>query len=393
MGLTAQSMGAPPTFKITGNITGGREGMKIYLKYADLAFAERTNIDSAVLHNGQFEFSGSAAAPRFVEILFRDLKKNPEYSYEDRMINLFVENAAISVKAVYDSLPMEFEGWYGIKPGTITVTGSKSEDFYQQYEKEESALVHQKTELFEEYIKVINSKEDSMATRYKKGIPVSRRMDEADSLSNRYNMTFIKSHAPDDVNAYIALQVIRYGRTTTEQVDSLIQYFDQVKEKGFLVKRFLEKAPSYRRTAIGSTAIDMTLSDSSGKTYTLSNYIGKGKYVMLEFWASWCGPCRADIPHLKAAYQAYHPEGFEIISVSLDDKKDKWLKAMDQEKMPWMQLADMKAFDGELPTAYHINGIPYCLLFDPQGRLVTENMRGSWMDRRLIELYGDHFPG
>lgn len=87
----------------------------------------------------------------------------------------------------------------------------------------------------------------------------------------------------------------------------------------------------------------------------------------------------------------YHPAGFEVISISMDDSKEKWLKAVDEEKMKWLQVSDLKAFTGELSKLYNFNGIPTCVLVGPDGQIVTRNMRGSWMDKKLIELYGNKF--
>ncbi|PUZ28652.1 hypothetical protein DCC81_03985 [Chitinophaga parva] len=391
--LLGATLGNPaPKFTITGKVDGGQEGTKIYLRYADVGFAQRKNLDSAVLHNGSFTITGDASSPRFCEILFRDAKAHPSATYEDKIISVFVENSNIKIDAVYDSLGIELDGWRGQKHGFVKVSGSRSHDAYMAYDEVERSYSKRENELFDEYIKIINAKDDAdMEERYHKGVPVTVQLDEAAAVDNDFNMRYIQNHTPDAVNAYIATSFLRSSDITTTQVDSLIRYFELSKDNGYLVSHFKEIAPGYQRTALGSEVLDMRFTDSSGKAHALRDYIGKGKYVMLECWASWCGPCRADIPHLKSMYRDFHPQGFEIISVSLDNVKDKWLKALDQEKMPWLQLSDLHAFDGGLPKAYHINAIPHCLLFDPQGKLITLNMRGSWMNRRLQEMYGDHF--
>jgi len=382
------SFGARPGFRIKGNITGGVEGMKVYLTYADIP--QKTTQDSAILHNGKFSFSGSVASPRFYTILFKDTGRINRWG-QDRIINLFVENAEISVQAPYDSLPREIEMWSGsaISPA-VAVNGSGSHTFFLQYDKEKGALDKKKSALFDDYIRFLNP--DSGAVRQPRtvGMDLCRRMDIVDSARKAYVIRFIQDNPPNDVVAYIALQALKMENITTGEIDRLVQHFEDGREKGYLAKKFLEEAPLVKKTAVGSSLVDFSLKDTSGKVYALSNYIGKGKYVLLECWASWCHPCRADIPHLKEAYALYHQHGFEVISVSLDDKRDNWIKAIGQEKMEWLQLSDLRAFDGDLPKIYHINGIPACLLFDPQGRLVSRNMRGSWMDRLLIEMYGDH---
>lgn len=382
------SFGARPGFRIKGNITGGMEGMKVYLKYADIP--QLVAQDSTILHNGRFSFSGTVISPRFYTILFKDTGRTDRWG-QDRIINLFVENAAISVQAPYDSLPKEIEMWSGsaISPA-VEVNGSGSHTFFLRYDKEKGVLDREKSALFDDYIRFLNP--DSGAVRQPRtvGMDLCRHMDMVDSVRKAYVMRFIQDNPSNEVVGYVALQALKMGNITTGEIDGLVERFENVQGKGVLTKKFMEEAPLVKKTAVGSSLVDFSLKDTSGHVYNLSDYVGKGKYVLLECWASWCHPCRADIPHLKEAYALYHPHGFEVISVSLDSKRDNWIKAVDQEKMEWLQLSDLRAFDGDLPKVYHINGIPACLLFDPQGRLVSRNMRGSWMDNRLIEMYGDH---
>src|SRR5699024_299911 len=136
---------------------------------------------------------------------------------------------------------------------------------------------------------------------------------------------------------------------------------------------------------------NLTLKNPEGNTIKLSDYVGKGKYVLLNFWASWCGPCRADIPHLQEVYNLYHPEGFEIISISMDENKDDWLEALDEEQMKWLQISNLKGFEDSVSKLYNFRGIPTDILVGPEGYIITRNMRGSWMDKKLIELYGNKF--
>jgi thiol-disulfide isomerase/thioredoxin len=391
--FTGLSFTNPPKFHITGQLTGGMEGMKVYLKYADVPMTESTNLDSTHLHNGRFEFTGSTPAPRFYQILFRDPVKNPQVDYYDKIVDLFVENSNISIQAVYDSLPEAVYGWGGFnKPGAVTVKGSSSHEFFLNFDKGKADLEKQHSALFDEYIRFLNPSAGAAKQPRSVGMALARRMDVVDSARKAYVMDFIKNNnSSNEVVAYIAMRALGMSNTNTSDIDWMVGHFESAKEKGTLIQKFLADAPQAEKIVVGSSLVDFTMQDTSGNAHTLSDYIGKGKYVLLECWASWCHPCRADIPHLKEVYSLYHPYGFEIISVSLDDKRANWTKAIDQEKMEWLQLSDLKAFNGPLPKTYRINGIPDCLLFDPQGKLVTRNMRGSWMDRRLIEMYGDKF--
>lgn len=387
--LLLLSFSMAPEFHITGRITGGVEGMKIYLKYADIP--SKQMLDSTVLHNGQFVFHGQVASPRFYTILFKDTAKTDRY-YQDKIINLFVENADISVEAPYDSLLKEIELFRGggTSPAAI-VKGSPSHDLFMRYYRKKHPLDQQKSLLFDDYISFLNPGKGVARQPREHGIALCRSMDRTDSSRKSYIMQFVKDNPSDEVLGYIAMQALQMSNINTGEIDLLINHFSNAQNKGILITKFLEDAPLTRKTAVGSRFVDFTMKDTSGSTHALSDYIGKGKYVLLECWASWCGPCRADIPHLREVYELYHPRGFDIVSISLDESSEKWLKAIDEEKMNWLQLSDLRAFEGDLPKTYRINGIPACLLFDPQGKLVTRNMRGSWMDARLIEMYGNLF--
>ena len=386
----AAGSGLASGFRITGKITGSKEGMKVYLNYADIP--QNTAQDSTLLHNGRFLFAGKTLSPRYYSIVFKDTSKE-RGDFEYKNISLFVENADITVEAPYDSLRSVLDGWYGKGTSSaLMIKGSASEDFYQKYNKQKEPLDKQHSDLFNDYIKFLNPDSGAVKQPRTVGMALCRRMDIVDSTRKVFVMDFIKNNPPNEVVAYIAMQTLNTSNITTDDIDWMTQRFAAAKEKGFLVSKFLEDAPLTQKTAVGSSLVDFTMQDTSGNAHALSSYIGKGKYVLLECWASWCHPCRADIPHLKEVYALYHPYGFEVISVSLDDKRASWTKAIDQEKMEWMQLSDMQAFGGVLPKTYRIRGIPDCLLFDPEGKLVTRNMRGSWMDNRLIEMYGNRFP-
>ena len=157
-------------------------------------------------------------------------------------------------------------------------------------------------------------------------------------------------------------------------------------------REVLAKADTVKACAIGSPYIDLALQDVEGNPVKLSECIEPGKYTLVEFWASWCGPCRGEIPHLKKVYELYHAEGFNIVSISMDAKKTDWTKAIENEGMEWTQLSDLKAFEGPIHRLYNFDGIPYCVLVNPEGVIVHHNARGPELDNILIANYGNKFP-
>ena len=351
-------------------------------------------LDSAIIDaDGHFRLKGSLPSPSMMAVIVKDVKD--KQGLYNPAIPFFAENSTIKVEGIYDSLVNELgflAVYYGKLSASSFIKGSKSHDLYLKFYNIKSKLDIQRDLAFDQYVRYLNPGKGKSKGPMEEGIAITRKIDAADGMRKEFSFNYILANPPSEVLAYIADKTLAKSMTQAE-IGQLIAKFEGVKQKGPLTEAFLKKAIIASRTTVGTPLVDFTLMDIDGKQHKLSDYVGKGRYTLVEFWASWCGPCRADIPHLKEAYNAYHSKGFDIVAVSLDEKQDAWVKAMKDEGITemWPQLLEPKAFKSELTDTYQINGIPACLLFDPQGNLVTYNMRGSFMDDILIKLFGDHF--
>ncbi|MDR1454463.1 MAG: AhpC/TSA family protein [Tannerella sp.] len=196
----------------------------------------------------------------------------------------------------------------------------------------------------------------------------------------------LKSHPKSLAALYTFYRYYSY-RLSPDEIRENLRLVDPSFAGSEYVKTLQELADHLEKVSVGSKAPDFRAKTADGNTASLSEYLGKG-YVLIDFWASWCIPCREESPALKAVYHKYRDKGIEFIGVSLDHKSERWLEAVRQDELPWIQWIDYSTWGGEGVKTYGVRLIPYKFLINKEGVIVAKNLRGADLDK-LLETYLD----
>ena len=324
------------------------EGAKVY-KYERWNMADATTQpvkDSTIITNGTYSFQGSVTEPDYCSIYI--LKDNDRDNVI--MITVVLENKDLSVVTDVDR--------------HTVVSGSELNDVYQVYNSKHDFL-GDKLHL------IINKQQSYMQdttimTKEEYAVLQNELEEVRESYFNLEN-TFVK----DNINNPAAWSMLYNAGVMAHSLEAQKELIANANERTKQLpeyKSIVDRIVTLERTAVGQKYLDFSMKDQNGNEVKLSDYVGKDKYVLIDFWASWCGPCRAEMPNVKAAYEAYKDKGFEIVGVSFDSNKAAWVKAIETLQLPWKHMSDLKGWGCLCADLYAITGVPSTVLIDKIGR-------------------------
>ncbi|HEY0298162.1 MAG TPA: TlpA disulfide reductase family protein [Arachidicoccus sp.] len=343
-------------FTASGHIEGLADG-ELYLAFGSFS---NMKADTVQVSKGNFSFSDSLSEPTY-GMLF-----NHDYSVK---VDMFLDKGETHINGNTDSS-------YDFK-----VSGSAVVNEYAAYNQAQQNLRKPVQVVYEKWIAAYNAGDSEGVHKYQAAFNAAR--DEQSKQSVVMQLDFIKNHPNSNASAWELLHYLNDKNLPSSK--QLYSAFSPAVKGSDMGHETGARIATLSRVEVGNPAPGFEQTSADNKAVTLASY--KGKYVLLEFWASWCSPCRAESPNVLKAYQKYKNKGFDVLSVSLDHEKGKWEDAIQKDGLLWTQLSDLKGWKNDVAVLYGINAVPANFLIDPNGKIVAQDLRGDALNSKLATIF------
>lgn len=357
LALSGLAMNAANGYHVTGTAAGVEEGDTVLLCEMQ-GFFSMVPLDTTTVKNGKFEFTGdfNGATTRFIVPVHKGKTV--------AMADFLLENADIDITISNDP---------NVRP--VVKTEGASNKLQTEYE----ALMAPYDKEMEKPWSIVT---DSLASKEDKA-KAQAVVDSINDIKASLAKVFTVVHIPSAYSDYL---YVMNRKTFTDKEAAIIEKKMEEGHHYYYFQQMLDERKAEMATAVGQQYTDLAMPNPKGKTIRMSDYVKKNKYTLIDFWASWCGPCRAEMPTVVKAYNLYHKKGFEVVGVSFDSNKAAWVKAIAQLKLSWPHMSDLKGWGCAASALYNVKGIPANVLVDSQGVIVAKNLRGENLLNELAKL-------
>jgi peroxiredoxin len=352
LGTVQAQQQKPGGFHIEGQVKGIIEKSLVSITDAN---KPTDTLAKGIVKGGIFVLNGHVNEPSLLLLNFSSAQKK---------FSLFIGNESVTIKGDIENLT------------ALQVKGSRSEDDFMAFEQTFNSYFAQLNQLSQ----LSNSSEgaskrDSIGQAYQKvAMEIQSRVDNFIQQKNSSYVSPFLLVVVNQLSDDVFLLERRYNSLSPDVQQSI--YGSYIREQ----------IDNGKVGAIGTEAMDFTQTDTAGLPVSLSSF--KGKYVLVDFWASWCKPCRMENPNVLSAYERFKTKNFTVLGVSLDRSREAWIKAIADDKLAWSQVSDLKFWNNAVAQQYRIQQIPQNLLIDPNGKIVGKNLRGADLDSKLCALLG-----
>ncbi len=343
-------------FKITAKIDHCDYG-KARLTKLDIHSNMPLTVDTTVIENGTFSFTGNVDYPHPYSIIINDTFP----------INFFLENGNFTIKADLQDYSKN------------NVIGGQENGLFKEYWTTLEDYWTKEDHLNALRISAISAgQQDSTAILEK----LLRKMYEDEAM---YVKNFIITHPDSYTTPFAALFLAQNMGLPAEDIEKMIKNFDKKLDVSIFTQELKKMIKMGKAIKQGKQAPDLSLPDTDGNFVKLSSL--KGKMVLIDFWASWCRPCRDQNPRLKALYDQYKAKGFEIYGISFDENKNAWLKAIKDDGINWIQVSDLRGYQSDVSAIYAIKSLPQNMLLDRDGKIVAKNIFGKELEEMIAAYF------
>ena len=365
--LPVYSIAQPPAaaaFSVKSKVAIKEPVEKVYFYYND---GEKNVSDSTDLVKGGFQFKGNTPEPGLATLRFKLYKQPGEERQKYITVQFFLEAGESKLVG-------------GDSAGMYKVKGGQAQADYMKLRKMQLPFEERMSPLYTEYATARKEKNKEEMEK----IEASLEALDASMKENVY-AKFISENKSSPVALYALKQYAGWDMEPAK-IEPIFAALPEATRNYPSAIRFKESIETAKKTAVGAMAMDFTQNDTLGKAVSLSSF--RGKYVLVDFWASWCGPCRVENPNVVRMFNQYKDKGFTVLGVSLDreNAKEKWMKAIHDDNLTWTHVSDLKYWDNEVAKQYGIRAIPQNILVDPSGRIVARNLTGKKLESKLAEL-------